>query len=396
VLADPYPSYEALRAEGQVVRSDVLNGWVVLGHDEVSAVLRSRDVSAAWIGDRRPYPPRIAARLTGANDWLGRMMLFTDPPDHARMRAITTKAFTPRLVDDLVPTIDRLAHDLIDAVADRGEMDLVSDFAFPFPVGVIGHLLGVPAEDHGRIRAWTEQISRFIVNALLLPAEEALAVSPAIAELSDYLADLVAQRRNRPRADLISAMIQAEEDGRFLDTEELVINFALLLLAGHETTTNMIGLAMHTLFAHPGALDRITADPRLIPAAVEELMRYDSSVQFLARTATTDLPVGGATVGAGEVIFLCLGAANRDPRRYPEPDRFDIDRDGERHGVFGGGIHYCIGAALTRAEMRVGLRALLRRLPHLRPAAEERRWRALLAHRGLQALPIRWDPPPAA
>jgi pimeloyl-[acyl-carrier protein] synthase len=392
ILADPYPSYANWRAEGPVTWSDVLQAWVVVGHAEVTEVLKSREVSAAWFGDRRPYAPEVAAALQPANEWLSRMLLFADPPEHARLRTITTKAFTPRVTEELRPIIERLTDELLDGVLDRGEMELVGDFAFPLPVSVIGHLLGVPVRDHSRIRDWSELISRFVVNSLL-PPEQALAVNPAIEEISEYLGDLVRERRENPQADLISAMVQAEEQGRYLDTDELVINFALLLLAGHETTSNMIGLAVHTLFEHPDQLAKLVANPGLIPEAVDELLRFDSSVQFLSRVGRVDLTIGDVTVPAGQPIYLCLGAANRDPRRYPEADQFVVGRGGERHGSFGAGIHFCIGASLTRAELEIALRQLLNRLPGLRPVSAEREWRPVVSHRGLRALPVAWDRP---
>jgi pimeloyl-[acyl-carrier protein] synthase len=392
-LADPYPHYASAREQGPVVYNEVLRSWMVLGHEEVVEVLRDRTMSSEWNGHRRPYDPAVLAQIKPLNDWFARTLLFSNPPVHTRLRAVMNKAFTPRRVEELRPSVQRIVEDLIEPVAGRGAMEFVAEFAYPLPVTVIAELLGVPDADRAHVRTWSDTMSRFMSNQLA-PEQTAVEANEAVVAMNAYLTDVVGQRRAEPADDLISAMVAAEDDGRYLDTDEIVVQCGLLLLAGHETTTNALALAVHNLGSRPEQLARLAAEPDLIGSAVEEVLRFDSSVQFTSRVATRDLTVGGADIRKGQRISVCFGAAGRDPARFPDPDTFHVDRNDARHAAFGTGTHYCVGAGLARMEIEVALRVLVQRLPNLRPSTDQRAWRPVVAHRGLDRLPVEWDVEP--
>jgi cytochrome P450 len=316
-------------------------------------------------------------------------MLDRDPPDHTRLRGLVSKAFTPRALEKLRPGIQQIVDALLDQVAGRGSMDLIEEFAYPLPVRVICEMLGVPVQDHERFKAWGLDIARGL-DAIMLPPDSEVgqrSVSGRRA-LAEYFRELIAERRAAPRDDMLSALIAAEEAGDKLNEEELLATCILLLVAGHETTVNLIGNGTLALLRHPAELRKLRDHPGLIGSAVEELLRFDGPVQRTARIPSEDITIGGQTIGKGELVMPFLGAADRDPAQFPDPDRLDLTRTDNRHIAFGMGIHFCLGAPLARMEGQIAIKTLLARLPRLTLATDRPRFRQSLTLRGLQALPV--------
>ncbi|MGH7389655.1 MAG: cytochrome P450 [Candidatus Rokuibacteriota bacterium] len=382
-LADPYPTYHRLRAEDPVHHSP-LGFWVLSRYEDVVAVLRDPRFV------KEPIIPLVAARF-GATvpRGFGISMLDRDPPDHTRLRGLVSKAFTPRVVERLRPHIQQIVDGLLDRVESAGGMDLIEQFAYPLPVIVICEMLGVPVEDHERFKGWGLDMARGL-DAILLPPESDVARRSAAARhaLSDYFRGLIAARRAAPRDDLLSALIAAEDAGDTLSEDELLATCILLLVAGHETTVNLIGNGTLALLRHPAELRRLREQPGLIASAVEELLRFDGPVQRTARVPSEDVTIGGRTIGKGEMVMPFIGAADRDPAQFPEPDRLDIARADNRHIAFGWGIHFCLGAPLARVEGQIAIGTLVRRLPTLALAVDRPEHRQSLTLRGLQALPV--------
>jgi cytochrome P450 len=381
VIEDPYPLYHRLRAEDPVHQNPA-GMWVLSRYDDVAGLLRDPRFG------RRGFQELISARFGRAG--LGRSMLLQDPPDHTRLRALVNKAFTPRVIEGLRGQIQRMVDILLDSVAGRSEMDLIADLAYPLPVSVICEMVGVPAADRDLFRQWSYDIARSF-DAIVFPDPEVIARANAAGDaISAYFQDLVAERRRAPRADLLSALIAVEEAGDRLSTEELFATGVLLFLAGHETTSNLIGNGVLALLRHPAELRRLREDPALIESAVEELLRYDSPVQRGSRIANEDVLIGDCSIPNGSLVLALLGAANRDPVHFAEPDCLDVSRQDNRHLAFGWGIHFCLGAPLARLEGQIAIGTLLRRLPRLALATERVEWRQTFTLRALMALPVRF------
>jgi pimeloyl-[acyl-carrier protein] synthase len=375
---DPYPLYRQLRQAGTVVWVPALDRWVVTGHAEVLEVLKS--------GVFRVNYPRWQAQGGDVDGALARTMLTTDPPDHTRLRTLVTKAFTPRTVERLRPQIEAWVDRALDEAQARGSFDLIEDIAHPLPVTVIAEMLGVPPEDRDMFRAGSDAIA-----AALDPIAASMDVppaDPAADELREYLAGAIAQRRGAPRDDLISELVQAEEGGDRLNADELLQMCVLLLVAGHETTVNLIGNGVNTLLDRPEAARRLREEPDLIETGVEELLRFDSPVQLTGRFAAEPAELGGQRIAAGEFVMPLLGAANHDPSVFAEPSRLDVARHPNPHIAFGRGIHFCVGSPLARLEGRIAIGRLLRRFPTLERHGEPRR-RPTITLRGFASLPVR-------
>ena len=318
---------------------------------------------------------------------LSRNMLDTDPPDHERLRALVSKAFTPRLIERMRPRVRAIADELLDAVQDKGEMDLIDDYAFPLPITVIAELLGVSAEDRNKFREWSNaavsgDTTQEYVERILLPHMQAF---------TGYLREMFDEKRRNPRDDLISALVQAEEAGDKLGEDELLGMVFLLLIAGHETTVNLIGNGVLALLTHPDQLRRLREDPALIKPAIEELLRYDGPVETSTeRFAREDVQIGDIIVQRGEMVLVVLASADHDPERFEDPDDLDITRADNKHLAFGKGIHFCLGAPLARMEGQIAINTLLRRMPDLRlkDPPEFLIWRPGLLLRGLKGLPV--------
>jgi cytochrome P450 len=388
MLADPYPIYQQLREAEPVVRDESLKAWVATSYDAVAAGLRNPLFSSDR--DRMAYD-RLGERGLAhlALDHF-QSLIHRDPPDHTRLRGLINKAFTPKVVAGLEPRIQGIVDQLLDA-APAGGMDVIHALAYPLPVTVIADLLGLPAADREKFKTWSDDVSAVFAGDIGgLPEEVLRRAKDARDECVEYLESAVAARRAAPRDDLLTALLRAEEGGGHLSEDELYTSVILLLIAGNETTTNLIGNGLNALMRHPGAFARVWADPALIPQAVEEMLRFDSPVQLTTRQAKADLPVGGVMVPAGDWIFLVIGAANRDPAHFPDPDRFDLDRENKRHLSFGVGAHFCVGAPLARLEAQVVLRSLRARYPNIRPNGEPPEYRYNFNLRGLTALPVRF------
>jgi cytochrome P450 len=392
--ADPYPLFRRLREEDPVHWSGGLRAWVLTRYDDVRLALNDPRLSADRI---TPFADHLGADSAGAGEGgaplaafaraLGLWAVFRDPPDHTRLRAAMNRAFVSDAVERLRPTIEALVDGLIDRAAPRGRMDLVADFAYPLPVAVIGRLLGVPAADFDRLKAWSDDLATVVGTALATPDKYARAAGSWQA-MRDYFAAHIAARRAAPPADALGDMLRAQrEDARFGD-EELIANAVLLLFAGHETTTNLIANGVLALFRNPRERARLAAEPALAASAVEEFLRYDGPVQAVTRVAREEVAIGKRRVRRGERLVLVLNAANRDPAQFPEPDRLDIAREPNRHIAFGYGIHFCLGAPLARLEAAIALPRLLARLPELAPAGGAPEWIDSLVFRGMKALPV--------
>ena len=382
-LENPYPMYHRLRAEDPVHRS-ALGFWVLSRYDDVVTVLRDprfgREAIANVVRDRELFQDQ-----TGP----ARSMLFRDPPDHTRLRSLVQKAFTPRVVEGLRPRVQAIVDGLLDEVTPAGTMDVIADVAYPLPVIVICEMLGVPASDRDAFKGWSLDVARSL-DALVIPAETGIVERGVAARraFGGYFRALIAERRRRPRPDLLSALIAAEEEGDKLSEAELLATCILLFVAGHETTVNLIGNGLLALLCHPAELARLRDDPKLAESAVEELLRYDGPVQRTGRVAKEDVVLDGHKIAAGELVLALVGAANRDPAHFREPDRLDVARADNRHIAFGWGIHFCLGASLARLEAQITLATLLRRMPRLRLQSETAHWRPTSVLRGLADLPV--------
>ena len=378
---DPYPTYAKLRGRDPVHRSRLMDAWVFSRFADVDAILRdhrhfSSDPRKRVASGRRASLPNVEEPS----------MLFLDPPDHTRLRALVNKAFTPRAVAALEPHIRELMTTLLDAVDDPAAFDLMEAVAKPLPVIVIAEMLGIPPEDRAQFAVWSDQRAR-ILEPTLSPDERETA-DAAMRSLDEYLMPIISARRVDPKDDIISALAQAEEEGDKLTEREVLIMLRLLLVAGNETTTNLIGNGVLALLRHPDQLAALREDPGLIPSAVEELLRFDSPVQVDVRSVLDDCEVNGFRVRRGDNVVTLLGAANRDPDRFEAPDRLDVRRGDQNHLSFGRGIHHCLGAPLARLEGRVVLQALIERFSSLRLLEDRPAFRSSVALRGLLALPV--------
>jgi len=381
--ANPYPFYQALREKDPIHQSP-LGFWVLTRYDDVVTSLRDsrygRDSFAPLI--EAVYGPETAEGN------LPRSMLMRDPPDHTRLRSLVNKAFTPRVIEGMRARIQMIVERLLDKVQDARSMDVIDDLAYPLPVTVICEMLGVPLDDHEAIRGWSSDIARSLDAIGLLADPEIVARGVAARRnLTDYFRRLLPERRKHPKADLLSLLIAVEEQGDKLNEGELLAMCLLLFIAGHETTVNLIGNGTLALLEHPDQMAKLRDDPALIASAIEELLRYDSPVQWTARITNSDVEISGRTIPSGSMVIAAIGAANRDPRHFQDPDRLDIARADNRHVSFGFGIHFCLGAPLARVEGQIALGMLLRRMPDLAlqaGATTDRRKSSAL--RGLQTL----------
>lgn len=387
-IRDPYPFYHHLRNTDPLHRSP-LGMILATRHADVAQVLRDPRFGKDFVARmERRHGPDILKEPVYAS--MRHWMLQQDPPDHTRLRGLVVRAFTARRVEDMRPRIQAIVDKNINRIAPRGKMDIIADFAFRLPVVVICDMLGIPESDHERFFSSAREGGRLLDPVPMNRAETDQANGFNLASAA-YFTNLIELRRKTPRDDLITHLVQAEEHGNKLTVDELVSNIVLLFGAGHETTVNLIGNGLLALHRNPDQLELLKREPDRAANAVEELLRYDSSVQATGRTAMEDLELGGMKIAKGESVLCLLGAANRDPDLYPDPDRLDITRAKIKPFSFGGGIHLCLGAQLARIEAEVAIATLLRRLPGLKlddpynPA-----WRPTYILRGLQRLPAHW------
>ncbi|MFD6662832.1 cytochrome P450 [Micromonospora chalcea] len=381
---DPYPTYERLRAHGPVVQAGPVF-FAVTGYAEADAILRDARFGVMDDALRDQFMP--GWRESPAILSISRSMLRTNPPDHSRMRRLAAGAFTPRRIAAMRDVVQAQADELIDAMlAAEGPVDFMAAFAYPLPVGVICALLGVPAADRPLFRRWATDLTGVLEPEIT--ADELAVADRGAAELRAYFTELVATRRRAPADDLTTALVQAHDGGDRLSGDELLANLIVLLVAGFETTTNLLGNGLVALLEHPRAAAALAEHPEFAPGYVDELLRYDSPVQLTSRMSTAPARYGDVDLPPESWVIVMLGAANRDPRRYPEPARFDPWRPQVHPLSFGAGPHYCLGAALARLEAQVAFPLLLRRLPGLAVAGRPER-RVRLTLRGHATLPVR-------
>jgi len=382
VTANPYPYYAELRNKAPVIWLEPFQSWALSRYADVDFALRNPQIfsssvfTAEALGDLNPVPEV---------PWI----LDMNPPDHTRLRKLANKGFAPRLIRALEPRVRAITQDLIGALRSQPESDLVATLSGPLPTIVIAEMLGVEPERRDDFKVWSDDV----VRATSRPTDEAerTEVRESLVGLRTYFEQMIERRRTEPGEDVISALVQAEEERDMLSAAEILALAVLILVAGNETTTNLIGNAVLTLLDHPDELAKVRADRSLVPALVEEVLRYNSPVQVIFRRTAQDVELEGGKIPAGQNVFLLLGSANRDERQFPEPDHFDVARNPQDHVAFGYGIHYCLGAPLARLEGRSALQALLFDCPPFRLAVERVAPIASLIVRGPQTLPLRFD-----
>lgn len=361
--ADPYPMYRMLLDQGPVIQTPI--GALVVGYDQVTRVLKD---PAAFSSELRKYLTPVLSQAMGGRSSLmeGRSMLFADPPDHERLRAVVARAFTPKSIAALEPRARAITDELFASIRDDEPFDVIERVAYPLPVVMIAEMLGVPHDDRARFKKWSDDLVAF--NDLAAAPDVLARAEESIAELRDYFLTEITSRRSAPSDDLVGRLVAANEGGT-LSMEELVSQCVLLLVAGNETTTRLIGNAVNTLARYPEQRDRLVADPTLIPNAIEEVLRFDGVVHATIRIATRDVTLDEHSLAAGTAALVVLAAAHRDPHHFADPDVFDVARTNATKNLgFGGGIHYCLGAALARLETRIALESLLQKAPRYRLA----------------------------
>jgi cytochrome P450 len=385
---DPYPFYARLRREAPVYWSPILRGWVLTRHAHVAALLQDPHYSVERQRSKlfqrlKPFQnmqPKFVEAIASN-------LLMLDAPRHTRLRRLVNKAFTPSTVVHLRPRIEALVEQLLDAAERRGEIDVIRDLAYPLPVIVIAEMLGLPPEDRERLKRWSDDLA-----ALLDPLQASgglTRLERTFEEVAEYFGHVFAGRRKAPRDDLISALVAVEDGGDTLGEVELLSLAMLILGAGHETTTNLIGNAVVALLRHPAERRRLQDDPGLLPTAVEEFLRFDSPVQLTDRVAIEDCEFDGWRVTKGTIVAVILGAANRDAERFPDPDRLDLGRAENPHVSFGHGVHFCLGAALARLETQIAIGSFLRRFPDFSGDPHPTCYRRSMVLRGVTNLPVR-------
>ncbi len=384
---NPYPAFEKLRNESPVFWSEKGNYWLVTSYELAREILSDLHFEK---GARRFKALDMLAKFFPNNEMLGfrqRSMLNQNPPDHTRLRSLVNKAFTPSMISKMRSHIESIANELLDTAEKKGEFDLVADFSFPLPATVIAEMLGVPVQDRDRFKGWSHSLV-----GVLEPNPRVLNVAKtmhAYKELTDYLKPLVEERRQNKKDDLISALVAAEEDGNRLTEAELLSNTVLLLIAGHETTTNLIGNGILALLRNPDQMQQLQNNSELIHGAVLEFLRYDSPVQMVRRIADYELEIGTQKLLPEQNLIVALGAANRDPAMFADPNKLDIKRENSgKHLAFGHGIHHCLGSSLAETEAQIALSAVLKRMPDLKLKTDKLEYKEPFSLRGLKSLPV--------
>lgn len=384
---NPYPTLARLREEEPVFWSEKGQYWLVTRYEYAREILGDLHFEK---GVRRWKPLDMMAKFFPNQEMLGfrqRSMLNQNPPDHTRLRSLVNKAFTPSMITQMRSHIEAIANELIDKIESKGQLDLVQDFSFPLPATVIAEMLGVPVKDRDRFKTWSHAMV-----SVLEPAPHVMNIAKtmhAYQELTDYLKPLVEERRKERRDDLISALVAAEEDGSKLTEAELLSNTVLLLIAGHETTTNLIGNGILALLRNPDQMQLLKEKPDLMPSAVLEFLRYDSPVQIVRRIADSEMEVGGRKVMPEQAVVVSLGAANRDQSVFTDADRLDVTRaNAKQHLAFGHGIHHCLGSTLAETEGQIAIGAVLKRMPNLKLATDKIEYKEPFSLRGVKSLPL--------
>ena len=394
--ADPFPIFQRLQDEDPVHWSDGLGGWVLTRYDDVKAALLDPALSADRL---TPFFDHVESEAKAGGGALARYlntwMVFHDPPKHTRLRGLCNRFFVSPALNALRSNIESTANELLDQMAGKARagrpVDLIADFAYPLPAMVIMDLLGVPRADLERVKSWSDDIALFIGSAQATDGKYTRAGDGTRA-MAEYFHFLIEEREKDPRHDLISALVAARDEGQALSADEVVGTSILLLFAGHETTTNLIGNGVLACFRFPDEWRRLCADPALMGGAVEEFLRYDGPVGSVVRVAAADFEIRGTKIGKGERVFAALNAANRDRRQFGDPHRLDVGRTPNPHLTFGHGIHFCLGAPLARMEGRIAIGALCQRFPNMSLAADDLEWHDSLVLRGVKSLPVAAGP----
>ncbi len=366
--SNPFPIYQKMFEAGDVHWNEATQGWYLLRYDDVTSALRDSRFSASRLQPvYNRLPDALKEKYALLFHSLGLWSLLLDPPEHTPIRKLIATAFAPRLISGLRPKVEQVVDELIDAVIDTGEIKVIADFAYPLPAIIIAEMLGVPVEDRDMIKGWSSAIAKFFGAQQMTP-DVIEQTQDAVAQMNDYFSAILDERRAHPQDDIITGMLNAEVDGEKLSQDEMLATCSSLIFGGHETTTYLIANAMVALMTHPDQKDLLLADPALIGNAVEECLRYDAPLQRTTRASVAEIAIGDAVIPPGQRIFVMLGAANRDPKHYANPDTFDITRKDIKHASFGYGLHFCLGASLGRLEAQVAVMHLLERLPNLRLA----------------------------
>jgi pimeloyl-[acyl-carrier protein] synthase len=393
VLANPYPLFRRLRAEDPVHWDPFLHTWVVTRYVDVLEVLHT------FSANRTHTPEKLQAmglsQISPLAQLMVKQMLFMDPPAHTRLRSLASQAFSPARVAVLRSHIREIVNTLLDEVQSKGQMDVIADVAEPLPAIVTAEMLGVPLSDRHQLKTWSADFAEMLGNFQHNP-EHAPRMLRSVQDMTAYFRDRIREQNNHPREGLVQSLMTAEIDGDRLSEEEVVANSIVTMVGGQETTTNLIGNGMLTLLRNPSEMERLQEDQSLIPSAVEEMLRYESPSQHTGRLAPEDVELGGKMIRKGQAVMAVMAAANRDPERFPDPDRFDIARNDNRHLAFGYAAHFCFGAALARVEGQEAFEAIFRRLHSLELQPGTLVWRNNLGLRGLTALPVKFQASRAA
>jgi len=393
VLANPYPLFHRLRTEDPVHWDPFLHAWVVTRYKDVVTVLHYHSA------ERTPTPEQLTAiglaSLNPIAEIMVKQMLFLDPPAHTRLRSLASQAFTPQRVEVLRGHIREITNRLLDKVESKGSMDVIADLAEPLPCIVTAEMLGVPVEDYQQLKAWSQDFAEMLGNFQHNP-DRAQRILKSVLDMADYFKSAMREQRTRPRGGLVSSLMNAQIDGDRLTEDEVIANCIVTMVGGQETTTNLIVNGVLALLRNPDQLEKLRSDLSLIPSAVEELLRYESPSQHTARLAPEDTILGGKRILKRQAVIAVMAAGNRDPERFPDPDRLDISRTENRHLAFGWAAHFCFGAALARIEGQTAFELMLRRLPNWTLDPGPLVWRSNLGLRGLTKLPIHFEQPRAA
>jgi pimeloyl-[acyl-carrier protein] synthase len=388
VLADPYPLFARIRTADPVHWDVFLHSWVVTRYDDVVHVLRK------FSADRTPSPKQLdamgLAQIGPIAELMVKQMLFLDPPTHTRIRGLASFAFMPARVAVLRERIGTIARRLLQAVIEKGEMDVIADFASPLPAIITAAMLGVPVDDHEQLKNWSANFAEMLGNFQHNP-DRIPAILKTVEDMTAYFRDRIREQRVSPQEGLVHSLLTAEVDGDRLSEEEVIANTIITMVGGQETTTNLIGNGLLTLLRHPDEFERMRHNPSLIPSGVEELLRYEPPSQHTARIAPADTEMGGRHIEKGQAVIAVMAAANRDPERFPEPDRLDLARSDNRHLAFGWASHFCFGAPLARIEGQIAFEQLIK-LKDLALKPGPLTWRSNLGLRGLSALPVSFAP----
>ncbi|MBD2775822.1 cytochrome P450 [Iningainema tapete] len=399
VIQDPYTVYRRYREEDPVhwgvsANPQLPGAWYIFRYEDAMKVMEDRRFGRETLNEREdvettPVPTAYNAFLSLVSNWI----VFREPPNHTRLKSLASKAFSAKIVENIRPAIFQIADNLLDQVQNRGELDLVEDFAFPLPTKVVAIMLGANPDDLPLFREWALAMQQASASRLKPPPEVYERANQAAQSFIDYFTPLITERRAHPREDLISALVKAADEADKLTDFEIVATCTHLLTAGHETTINLIAKGTLALLQNPKVLNLLRSHPELIPPAVEELIRYDTPIQMVTRWAYEDVEVGNKLIKRGDSIGLMLGSANRDPARFKNPEVLDIQREENKHSGFGGGIHFCLGAGLARAEGQIALNVLLNRLPEMRLLDEKIDWANNIVFHGPNHLHVAFKKP---